>query len=535
MAWLRRPIFLAPASLLLGGVLVIVRGRPSLLSDTGVFMSVAGRLLRGDRLYVNVIDNKDPLFFYTHAAALAVLGWRGPTLLDVVWLAIAAASCAMLLRALTFPTGAIALGFFSYPFLLSGSWYLAGYSMLPSLALIPLVGWLWLTKRFTLAGTVIGVGGFLQIDIVPLLASMPIALLILKRPSRAVATPVLMGLAGFAAVALAGCLVLALAGELSGYAQNLVRNVAYSHDAFKALGETGGILGHIKVAEGAIANPIRRVVVAGLFVAAALVAARALGRSRTANASPTQDPRVRAMAVLFLCAAVATALTLFLTAVWPQHDQMLAYPGTMLAVFIYVVAEQRGAGGYRHAANWALSLAVIVVVGASVQAHNGRLSSWFHEAHSVPAILIEHSAAGALSSSAAVTFAHLGSNDEEGFAAFLADRFSLACPEIDQYPFSPNLTGALQCIRIKKPELVLVTPSFRRYFRTAPAWDRFVTEGAHLLNATYDRAATGRGFYGLTEVWVRRAATSIHTADVSVAVERSPGRLRARPVDRTRP
>ena len=529
MAWLRRRIFLAPASLLLGGVLVIVRGRPSLQSDAGVFMSVAGRLLRGDHLYVNVIDNKDPLFYYTHTAALAVLGWRGPTLLDVVWLAIAAASCAMLLQALTLPTGAIALGFFSYPFLLSGSWYLAGYSMLPSLALIPLVGWLWLTKRFTLAGAVIGVGGFLQIDIVPLLASMPIALLILKRPSRAVATPVLMGLAGFAAVALAGCLVLALAGELSGYGQNLVRNVAYSHDAFKALGETGGILGHIKVAEAAIANPIRRVVVAGLFVAAALVAVRALGRSRTANAKPTQDPRVRAIAVLFLCAAVVTALTLSLTAVWPQHDQMLA-------ISRHDARRLRLRRRRAERRRWLPPRGKLGAIasgdrcgGRSVQTHNGRLSSWFHEAHSVPAILIEQSAAGALSSSAAVTFAHLGSNDEEGFAAFLADRFSLACPEIDQYPFSPNLTGALQCIRTKKPEVVLVTPSFRRYFRAAPAWDRFVTEGAHLLNATYDRAATGKGFYGLTEVWVRHAATSIHTADVSVAVERSPGRLRETP------
>ena len=52
-------------------LLVVVRGRPSLESDAGIFLSVAGRLLDGDRLYVDVLDNKDPLFYYSHAAALA--------------------------------------------------------------------------------------------------------------------------------------------------------------------------------------------------------------------------------------------------------------------------------------------------------------------------------------------------------------------------------------------------------------------------------------------------------------------------------
>jgi hypothetical protein len=523
MAWSHRRTLLASASLLLGGVLVILRGRPSLQGDAGVFMSVAGRLDRGDRLYVDVIDNKDPLFYYTHAAALALLGWKGPYLLDVAWLAIAAASFAMLLQALDLPTGAIALGFFSYPFLLAGSWYMAGYSMLPSLALIPLVGWLWLTGRFMLAGAVVGVGGFLQINIVPLLASMPIALLVLRRPSQAVRRPVLLGVAGFAAVALAGCLALALAGELSGYVRNIVRNVAYSHDAFKALKETGGIAGHIKVAAFAIANPVRRIVVGVLFVVAAFVAARALGRSRTADARRTQDSRVRTAAALFLCATVATVLTLSLTAVWPQHDQMLAYPGTMLAVLIYVVAEQRGAGRYRRAASWALALVAVVLVGGSVQARNGRLSSWFHGAHSEPAALIEDTVAGRLPGSQAVTFAHLGSNDEEGFAAFLANRFSLACPEIDQYVFTPNLTSTLRCIRVEKPEVVLVTPSLRRH-AGVPAWNRFVTEGERMLNASYERAATGKGLYGVTEVWVLRAATRGRTADVSAAVGTHPWR-----------
>ena len=54
-----------------GLLLVLLRGEPSVASDQGVFLSVAARMLDGDHLYSEVVDNKDPLFFYTYAAALA--------------------------------------------------------------------------------------------------------------------------------------------------------------------------------------------------------------------------------------------------------------------------------------------------------------------------------------------------------------------------------------------------------------------------------------------------------------------------------
>ena len=64
--------------------------------DQGVFLSIAARLLDGDRLYAEVIDNKDPLFFYAHAGAFWVGGWRGPPALDALWLGVAALSFALL-------------------------------------------------------------------------------------------------------------------------------------------------------------------------------------------------------------------------------------------------------------------------------------------------------------------------------------------------------------------------------------------------------------------------------------------------------
>ena len=72
-----------------GIALALLRGEPTLGSDQGVYLSTAARLLDGDRLYADVVA-KDPLFFYAHAAAIGVGGWRGAYLLDGIWLAVAA-------------------------------------------------------------------------------------------------------------------------------------------------------------------------------------------------------------------------------------------------------------------------------------------------------------------------------------------------------------------------------------------------------------------------------------------------------------
>ena len=79
---------------------MLLRGDPFVASDQGVFLSVAARLLDGDALYAEVFDNKDPLFFYGYAAALGIGGWRGPFLLDGLWLGVAAVSMALFIREL---------------------------------------------------------------------------------------------------------------------------------------------------------------------------------------------------------------------------------------------------------------------------------------------------------------------------------------------------------------------------------------------------------------------------------------------------
>ena len=145
----------------LGFVLVVLRGDPFVASDQGVFLSVAARLLDGDALYAEVFDNKDPLFFYGYAAALWAGGWRGPFLLDGVWLGVTTVSMALFIRELRAPRAVVLGSLVVYPLALTAGWYLIGLSMLGALAVAPLVPWLWLRGWCVASGAVL-VGAMLM-------------------------------------------------------------------------------------------------------------------------------------------------------------------------------------------------------------------------------------------------------------------------------------------------------------------------------------------------------------------------------------
>ena len=146
------PLPVCLASVAVGAAAALTRGWPTTDSDSGIFLSVAGRLLAGDRLYREAFDNKDPLFYYADAAALWLLGWRGPFLLDIVWLAAAAFGAYILLRALTGDFVVAVFGLLLYPLLITQINYLTGYSETAALGLLPMLAYLVYVGKPKLAG-----------------------------------------------------------------------------------------------------------------------------------------------------------------------------------------------------------------------------------------------------------------------------------------------------------------------------------------------------------------------------------------------
>jgi hypothetical protein len=484
-------------------LLVVLRGRPSLEWDTGVFLSVAGRLLHGDRLYVDVLDNKDPLFYYSDAAALAVGGWKAPFLLDVVWLAIAAVSAVSLLRATRANKLTIAAGFIILPLLLTGTWYLAGYSMLPALALAPLIAWLWITDRPFLAGVLVCVGLLFKANLALVLVSGPLAFLALRRPAGPIGPQLGRSAVGFGAAAAVAVLLLVLRGELYGYVRNLIDNVGYAGDVLAAIGAPTGIGGHIHQVSITVGEGWRFPAVVTAFAAAGVLAVWTLAISRRHHAHRDASA-MTILAALFLSSLAMTAVTLALTGVWFHHSQALAYPVFLFASFVAAVITEESAAMPRAVAVCAGIVMAAALYGAATSrpAASESISSWFEGAPNDTAGVLERAADDRLPGSHRVTFAHLGKNDEQGVAAFLDQRFTLACPELIQFEFTTDLAAMLRCIRDETPALVLVTPSFEPSSSSPESWNRFVMSGESLLGHKYELSLQTED--GSAQVWALR-------------------------------
>ena len=535
--------WLFAASGVYAALLVAAGGGARIGSDTGIFLSVAGRLLSGDRLYVEVIDNKDPLFFYTYAGALAAGDWRGPFLLDVVWLAVAAASTVLLLRAVGASRLTAGAGFVAYPLLLtSEAWSPGpGFSMLAGLAFVPLVGWLWIRGSFAAAGGFLCVALLFKLNLVLILASAPLAFILLGRLPERAGTQVARAAAGFFAVVGVAATVLAFRGELGGYIDVVLENAAYSGDVLDVPGSRGGILGHIDVVQELAG--VRRFAFFGTAVLMVGLLAGWVLRSPRFDRRDTPDPMpIRTLAALALAAVVSTGATLGLTAIWSHHLQMLAYPALMLIAFLAMVAREARAFLPKLVVMGATATLVALSIGllgsAGQRGFGESISSWFESAQSQTAESLERVAADRLPGLEEITFAHLGQNDEDAVGAFLDDRFVLACPEFAQYYWTPDLFAVPLCIRAERPCLLLVTPTFRAPRGTPPSgealsgpklarWEEFVANGSAVLRQEYERVLDHETRIGRTEIYMhqrpsacfavratREAADGIRTHDL---------------------
>jgi hypothetical protein len=479
------------AGLLLAAALVLARGRPSTDSDAGIFLSVAARLLDGDRLYVDVWDNKDPLFFYTLAGALAGGDWRLPFLLDVFWLSVAAVGLYFLLRALGLSAVTASVGLVSYPVLLTGAYYYAGYSMLPALALAPVAGWVWARSRFVASGVVVAVAALYKVNLALVVASAPAALALVRRPTPSPGKPIARAFAGLAVTLLGAVAVLALLGELGGYLSTLRDNVAYADDVLAATGRPTGVYGHLwSVAGVTDYTPL----LAALGLAGAAFATWALvprGRSDDATAG---------LAAVFLAVGATAGLALAATAVWDHHAQLIAYPGALLAVLGARALELRVADRRWQVLGTGVVAAFVVAAFGGFTTAPGieHGSSWRSAGHSDTATSLELARAVLGRATSGIDYAVLGTNHDEGHAAFLHGSWRLACPRFQQYTFSRHLDDIVRCLRRRHPTLVVVDSALG-HAPEQTRWNAFVDGVSGLLRTLYVRLP--RAERGGVEVW----------------------------------
>jgi hypothetical protein len=469
-----------------------LRVTPQVWGDPGVWLSVAARLLDGDRLYADVFDNKDPFFFYSYALSLRIAGVRGPFALEVVWLAVGTVGLAMALRTLRVGTLAVVTGAVVYPLALTASWYVPGATMVPALAIAPLALWLWARGAAVAAGFLVVVAMLFKLNLGLVVAAPLVALLLVGDAGASRRRRAAEGTCG-AAVALALCaLLLGVRGELRPYLDTIAYNVHYSDAGVNG----GGLHAHLSIVRVFFAAAGKWQLPAAVLATVALLVVSLVGWQRG-------SPGFRRVAAAAVATLLAAFVTLATTAVFTVHLQLLAYPAA-LGCATLVVALRRL---WRPLGVAAAAICIALAARASLgQEDLSALSirTWTVAPVSTPGTAHEATRARLFPDGRRVSYAVFGRNTEDGHAAFVSRSMDMQCRYFHQYPFyrEAQLQETLDCARRSQPQLILVTTSFYDPMPGHPAWERFVAETRAMLRSRYDLVTRE----GMTEVWRQRSA-----------------------------
>ena len=477
-------------SLAAGIFLAALRVEPQVWGDPGVWLSVGARLLEGDRLYADVFDNKDPLFFYSYAATLWLGGVRGPFALEIVWLGVATVGMALALRALRAGTLAALAGALVYPFALTAAWYDPGATMVPALALAPVALWLWLRGSPFAAGAVAVAAALFKLNLGLVVVAPLLALLALGEIGASRVRRALEAAAGATLALLVAAAALAIRGELGAYLDTIAYNVHYSDAGVNG----GGVSTHLDVVRELFAQSGKWQLPAAWLALAVLLGVTVAGWILWGETFR----RVSAVSVATLAAAL---VTLALTAIFVEHAQLLAYPAALGAATLVLAAK----GLWKPIGALTAAVCVGFALWSALKHEDlSRLTirTWTTAPLSTPGLALEETRARSYPDASQVAYAVLGRNSEDGHAAFIDESMDLRCRYFHQYPFyrQAQLDETIACVRREDPRLVLVTTGLYDPIPGEPAWEEFVAEARALLASRYD-LVTERG---MSQVWRRR-------------------------------
>ena len=465
---------------------LVPRALPDPSSDRGIFMSVAARLAGGDRLYSDVWDNKDPLFYYSLLPG-RLLGPALDVLVELAWLGLASAAVfGLLLPSSSGRRGALLTGLGLTPLILTGNAYLPGFTELPGIAVCLASVSCLAARRPVLAGGFAGTLLYLKLIFLPVALLLAAGLFLLQRKRRDPARY----LAGFAVSAGLVTLVLVLRGELVPYLHALAANLSYAsgplaQTSWPEAGHSdasGALIQTRWPAVGHLRRTLTRSLVLEVLTAGGIVAGTLVGTFlRRRPLTPLQA----ALIGLAALSAAGSLLVLAVTGLWEQHGQLLHIPAVLGASLLATwfgrgARAARSVGARPVVAAFLLALTLLLCRPLAV------VESW----QRLPEVWAEHDrqppeAQQLRGLGAGGEYARLGQNDDDGHAAGLPASWELSCPRFHQYPFESEevLDDVLDCAA--EAPVVLVSGTLVPE-RGWPQWNQYVSEAEQLLAEEFD-------------------------------------------------
>ena len=459
---------------------------PDPSADRAVFVSVSEYLLSGNRLYIDIYDNKDPLFFYA-VSMQRLLGVVGEYLFELVMVIIAAVSAYNISRIVerTVTKRKILL-LIAVPLLVTGFFWLPGSTHLPATAFSLLACSLFLSEKMLLAGGFIGLVAFTKVIMFPLPAAFCLTYEIILWDKENSRTHFNRMVIGFTSVSIMMIMILLTRHELLGYLQAQQNNFLYANNVLVDNSNLGN----------SFASHLRTMFLGSrekLLLLLSLIAS--ISFSGYIATQSRVEKKIKAFLIGAFATYIISIIVLGFTGSWDQHLQLVYFSQTLMLIYIVINLNLKKA--------FANSLFGIAIVALAIL-----LSGTLNLPHYVASPREIMTKISYLTQESPETeafraiypngtgFARLGQNSNVIPHGAANDK--LLCPEFAQYPFySPErFRNILNCAKTA-PTLV-VDGSFVHLDDTPDWWPReaqekiimenwndFVTEGESIIKTQY--------------------------------------------------
>lgn len=430
--------------------------------DRGVFASMAERLAAGDTLYVDVWDNKEPLFFLTLGAGRTISPYMD-IVIELGWLLLASLAIYQISRSQKLSSSISALlGFAATPIILTGEIYEPGFSHLPSTAILLGIIALALKNHWVWAGALIPVLIGFKIIVLPLALSALLVIFLLNKDKKSSRTDVIRLAVGALSSGIALSLLLIARGEFRGFIDLIISNVSYSQsnisDAYNI-----PILKHIE--------PV--------FTASAVTVTAAISVILLLTWKTTTSRR-NPLWWITLVTLLSSFVVIAITGLWPHHGQILFPAAALSAVLLISTFSQL------HSEK--LSTFALVTVLAILLAAGPSLRTVIDSALSVRArtsdlTRVAQPTQDLLKLADSGTYQRLGKNTDDSHAFGLRN-FTLGCYQFVQYTY--DLEKTLQYIPECLPtvDFVIVDQGFVTQ-PGADRWNEFVNRSNVVLDQDF--------------------------------------------------
>ena len=466
---------------------------PDPLYDRAIFVSVAEYLLSGSKLYIDIYDNKDPLFFYA-VSMQRLLGPIGEYLFELLMVTISAVSAYDISRIVEH-TGAMRKRFLliAVPLIVTGAFWSPGLTHLPAIALSLLACALFLRKKMLFAGGCMGLLAFMKLIMLPLPAVFCLTYeLVLwdKRLSHKLFNRIVIGFTSVSAITL---VILLTRHELLGYLQAQQNNFIYSNNVLVDNSSiVNSFVSHLRTMFLGSESKLRL-----LFSVIA-----SMGFCGYMSTQARVEKKIKAFLIGTLATYIISIMVLGLTGIWDHHMQLIYFSQTLMLIYIAISLNLKKAF-----ANLSFGIAIVVLaillsgtikLGYYVATPGAIMTKISYLTQESP----ETTAFRAIYPNG-TGFVRLGQNSTVMPHGAANDK--LLCPDFQQYYFySPErLKHVLDCS--KTAPTLIVDDSFSLYDKAPDWWPRdaqrqimiknwndFVTVGESMIKTKYSCRKLGK-------------------------------------------